>query len=99
MSTIEIISKIETLKEYEALQVEATAMVESIRDEIKRHMDAIGAETLEAGRYIVRFATVQSSRFDARRFKNDWGRRFTRTTAKRSFPAASPSATKKKPLA
>lgn len=73
MSTIEIISKIETLKEYEALQVEATAMVESIRDEIKRHMDAIGAETLEAGRYIVRFATVQSSRFDARRFKNDLG--------------------------
>ena len=51
MSTMEVISK----------------MVESIKDEIKRHMETIGTETLEAGQYIARFTTVQSSRFDTKR--------------------------------
>ena len=73
MSTIEIVSKIESLKEWEALQQEAAEMVESIKDEIKRHMDTIGVETLEAGQYIARFTTVQSSRFDTKRFKNEQG--------------------------
>ena len=73
MSTIEIIGKIESLKEWEALQEEAAAMVESIKDEIKRHMEAVGTETLEAGQYIARFTTVQSSRFDTKRFKNEIG--------------------------
>ena len=39
MSINEINIKIETLKEWEAIAAEASAMVESIKDEIKRHMD------------------------------------------------------------
>ena len=89
MSTFEIIGKIESLKEWEALQEEAAAMVESIKDEIKRHMDAMGTETLEAGQYIARFTTVQSSRFDTKRFKNEIGadvyRRFCKETISRRF--------------
>lgn len=89
MSTIEVISKIESLREWEALQAEAAEMVESIKDEIKRHMDSIGAETIEAGKYIARFTTVQSSRFDTRRFKNEMGtdayKRFCRETLSRRF--------------
>lgn len=89
MSTIEVISKIETLKEWEALQEEATAMVESLKDEIKRHMDTMGTETLEAGQYIARFTTVQSSRFDTKRFKNEQGealyKAYTREVVSRRF--------------
>ena len=89
MSTLEVISKIEALKEWEALQAEAAEMVESIKDEIKRHMDAMGTETLEAGQYIARFTTVQSSRFDTKRFKNEIGedvyKRFCRETLSRLF--------------
>ena len=55
MSTIEIVSKIETLREWESLQAEAAAMVESLKDDIKKHMDSIGVESLEAGQYIARF--------------------------------------------
>lgn len=89
MSTMEVIGKIESLKEWEALQEEAAAMVESLKDELKRHMDTIGTETLEAGQYIARFTTVQSSRFDTKRFKNEIGedvyKRFCRETLSRRF--------------
>lgn len=89
MSTIEIIGKIESLKEWEALQAEAAEMVESIKDEIKRHMETVGTETLEAGQYIARFTTVQSSRFDTKRFKNEIGedvyKRFCKEVISRRF--------------
>ena len=64
MSTIEIVSKIEALKEWEALAEEAAAEIEALKDSIKREMDARGVEQIEAGQYIARFTTVQSSRFD-----------------------------------
>ncbi len=44
MSTIEIIGKIESLKEWESLQQKAAEMVESIKDEIKRHMNSMGED-------------------------------------------------------
>lgn len=89
MSTTEIVGKIESLKEWEALQAEAEEMVESIKDEIKRHMDSMGVETLEAGQYIARFTTVQSSRLDTKRFKNELGediyKRFCKEVISRRF--------------
>lgn len=88
MSTIEIVSKIETLKEWEAMQAEAAAMVESIKDEIKRHMDGIGVEELEAGTYIVRYSTVLSNRFDSTAFKKvmpDVYKAYTKQTTSRRF--------------
>ena len=42
MSTIEIVSKIEALKEWEALAEEAAAEIESLRDDIKKEMDGRG---------------------------------------------------------
>lgn len=89
MSTIEIVSKIETLREWESLQAEAAAMVESLKDDIKKHMDSIGVESLEAGQYIARFTTVQSSRFDTKRFRNEIGedvyKRFCKEVISRRF--------------
>lgn len=64
MSTIEIVSKIEALKEWEAMAAEAAAEIEALKDTIKKEMDGRGVEVIEAGQYIARFTTVQSSRFD-----------------------------------
>ena len=55
MSTIEITSKIEALKELEALIEEAKAEAETLRDEIKAEMLNRNTEEMEAGQYIVRW--------------------------------------------
>lgn len=69
MSTIEITSKIEALKEWEQLLAEAQAEAEAIKDEIKREMDARGVEELEAGAHIIRWTSVLTQRFDSTAFK------------------------------
>lgn len=88
MSIDEIISKIETLKEWEAIQNEAAAVVESIKDELKRHMDSAGLEELEAGTHIVRYTTVLSNRFDTTAFKRvmpDVYKDYTKRVTSRRF--------------
>ena len=69
MSTIEITSKIEALKELEALIEEAKAEAETLRDEIKTEMLSRNTEEMEAGQYIVRWSSVLSQRFDTTSFK------------------------------
>ena len=69
MSINEITSKIESLKELEALIEEAKAEVEELRDTIKQEMLSRDTEELEAGQYIVRFTPVLSQRFDTTAFK------------------------------
>ena len=69
MSTIEITSKIEALKELEALIEEAKAEAETLRDEIKSEMLNRNTEEMEAGQYIIRWTSVLSQRFDSTAFK------------------------------
>ena len=69
MSTTEIATKIETLKELEALIEEAKAEAEALRDDIKTEMLKRETEELEAGQYIVRWTSVLSQRFDTTAFK------------------------------
>lgn len=69
MSTIEITSKIEELKALEELIEEAKAEADSLRDEIKAEMQNRGTEELTAGRYIIRWTSVISNRFDSTSFK------------------------------
>ena len=88
MSTIEITSKIEALKELEALIEEAKAEAESLRDEIKAEMLNRNTEEMEAGQYIVRWTSVLSHRFDSTAFKKvmpDVYKSFTKQTASRRF--------------
>ena len=88
MSTMEIASKIESLKELEALISEAQAEAESIRDELKAHMQAHNTEELTAGRYILRWTTVLSNRFDSSAFKKvmpDIYKAYTKQTTSRRF--------------
>ena len=91
MSSIEIISKIETLKEWEALAAEAAAEIEALKDSIKKEMDTRGVEELEAGTHIVRWTTVLSNRFDTTSFKREHGdlyKAFTKQSTSRRFSVA-----------
>ena len=69
MSTTEITSKIEALKDLEALIEEAKAEAETLRDEIKQEMVSRNTEEMTVGQYIVRWTSVLSQRFDATAFK------------------------------
>ena len=69
MCITEIISKIEELKELEALIREAEAEAEKIKDELKAEMTEQNTEEMIVGRYVVRWKDVTSERFDSTRFK------------------------------
>lgn len=91
MSTTEITSKIEALKELEALIEEAKAEAETLRDEIKTEMLNRNTEEMEAGQYIVRWTPVLSQKFDSTAFKKvmpDIYKSFTKQTASRRFSIA-----------
>ena len=88
MSTIEITSIIESLKEWEALAKEAEAEIEALKDTIKREMDGRGIEELEAGQYIARFTTVKTNRFDSTTFKKEhleMYKQYTKLSTSRRF--------------
>lgn len=88
MSTIELSTIIEKLKEWEAIQAEAAAEVESLKDQVKAEMNARGVEELEAGQYIARFTTVLSNRFDTTVFKREHAemyKQYTKQTTSRRF--------------
>ena len=91
MSTIEITSKIEALKELEALIDEDKAEAESLRDEIKQEMLNRDTEELEAGQYIVRWTSVLSQRFDTTAFKKvmpDIYKAYTKQVSSKRFSIA-----------
>lgn len=88
MGTNEIISKIEELKSYEELAKEAAAAIESLKDELKQLMNDQNLAELEAGKYILRYTTYQSDRFDSTRFKKEHGdlyREYTKPSTSKRF--------------
>lgn len=91
MSTIEITSKIEALKDLESLIEEAKAEAEALRDEIKTEMLNRETEELEAGQYIVRWTSVLTQRFDTTAFKKvmpDVYKAYTKQVSSRRFSIA-----------
>lgn len=88
MSTFEIASKIEALKEWECVIQEAQAEAEALRDAIKAEMLKRGTEELEAGRYIIRWTSILSNRFDSSAFKKEHSelyKQFTKQVASKRF--------------
>ena len=88
MSTIEITTKIEELRELEELIEEAKAEAEAIRDDIKNEMLNRNIEELTAGQYIIRWTSVLSNRFDTTGFKKlyaDLYKQYTKQIASRRF--------------
>lgn len=91
MSTKEITTKIEALKELENLIEEAKAEAEALRDEIKAEMLSRDTEEMEAGTYIVRWTSVLSQRFDTTSFKKtmpELYKEYTKQVASRRFTIA-----------
>ena len=91
MSTVEITSKIEALKDLESLIEEAKAEAETLRDEIKAEMLNRNTEEMEAGQYIVRWTSVLTQRFDTTAFKKvmpDIYKVYTKQISSRRFSIA-----------
>ena len=91
MSTKEITSKIEALKDLESLIEEAKAEAEALRDEIKTEMLNRDTEVLEAGQYIVRWTSVLTQRFDTTAFKKvmpEVYKEYTKQVSSRRFSIA-----------
>lgn len=91
MSANEMEMKIARLQEWEQLLEEAKAEVESLKDEIKAEMQSRNTEEMSAGRYIVRWTSVLSNRFDTTTFKREHAemyKQYTKQTASRRFSVA-----------
>ena len=92
MSINNLESKIEELKELENFMAEINEQAEAIRDTIKEEMKLRDTEELECGKYIVRWTSVLSTRFDTKRFKDKFGdelyKAYTKEVASRRFQIA-----------
>ena len=88
MSTTEMTTKIEALRDLEELIEEAKAEAETLRDEIKAEMLTRNTEEMSVGQYIIRWTSVLSNRFDTTGFKRvyaDLYKEYTKQTASRRF--------------
>jgi len=88
MSINELEIRIEKMQEWENLAAEAAAEAEAIRDSIKAEMLDRNTEELQAGRFIIRWTSVLSNRFDSSAFKKAHGelfKAFCKTTSSRRF--------------
>jgi len=88
MSINELETRIEKLKEWEALAAEAAAEAEAIKDSLKQELLERNTEELVAGKYILRWTSVTSNRFDSTAFKRvhaDLYKAFTKAVESRRF--------------
>lgn len=79
------------LAQYIRMQEEAAAMVESLKDQIKAHMNAAGVESLAGSEHKATYKAVTSSRVDTTALKKDLpeiAARYTKTTTARRFTFA-----------
>lgn len=91
MSINELENKIKKMQEWEALAEEAKAEAEALKDEIKAEMLAQNTEEMTAGRYICRWTSVLSNRFDTTTFKKEHSemyKQYTKQTSSRRFSIA-----------
>lgn len=91
MSVNEIEVRIAKMQEWEALAEEARAEAEALRDSIKAEMLERDTEELQAGKYIVRWTSVLSNRFDTTAFKkqhDELYKSFTKQVASKRFSVA-----------
>lgn len=91
MSANELESRIAKMQEWEALAEEAKAEAEALRDEIKSEMLKQETEELQAGKFIVRWTSVLSNRFDTTAFKKQYSdlyKQYTKQIASRRFSVA-----------
>lgn len=81
-------NRIKKLKALEEQKKELDAQIKELHEEIKKDMEAKGIEEMQAGIFIIRFTSVLSSRFDTKRFKEQYGdlyERYVKQVASRRF--------------
>lgn len=91
MSINELEVRIAKMQEWEALAAEAAAEAEAIKDSLKAEMLERNTEELQAGRYIIRWTSVISNRFDSTAFKKEHGdlyKCFTKQSTSQRFSIA-----------
>lgn len=91
MLTNELEMKIKKMQEWEQFANEAKAEAEALKDEIKAEMLMQNTEEMTAGKYIVRWTSVLSQRFDSTTFKREHAemyKQYTKQTASRRFSIA-----------
>ena len=72
MTNTEIMRQIESLNEWNEILEGAKAQADMIKDIIKAEMESRDTEELICGQYIVRYTSVLTSKFDTKRFKEDY---------------------------
>lgn len=73
MSTMEMVNKVNQIKELEQMVKEFNAEIEGLKDSIKREMETTGTEEYKTELFTVRYKEVSSSRFDSTAFKKAHG--------------------------
>lgn len=79
------------LAEYIRMQEEASAMVESLKDQLKERMTAAGVESLAGSEHKATYKAVTSSRVDTTALKKELpeiAARYTKSTTTRRFTFA-----------
>lgn len=91
MSTIELTTKVETIKTLQAMIDELTAEMETAKDELKAEMTARGVEEMTVSCFKLRYKEVKSSRFDSTAFKKthaDLYAQYSKETVSKRFSIA-----------
>ncbi len=92
MANNELIKKVEEIRELEDLMEEVKANIESLKDVLKAEMLKQGTEEMDLdGRYIVRWTSQLASRFDTKRFKEEYRdlyQSFTKEVSSKRFSIA-----------
>ena len=91
MSTNEMTTKIEALRDLEELIEEAKAEADALRDEIKAEMLSRNTEEMSVGQYIIRWTSILSNRFDSTSFKKEYAdlyKTYTKQVASKRFSIA-----------
>jgi len=88
MSINEFHAKAKELCELRRMADEIAAEIESLQDEIKKHMDAVGIDSALGPGYKITWRSVTSARFDTAAFKREnpeLSAQYTKTTTTRRF--------------
>lgn len=88
MTRAEMENKVAELQEWEQLMDEAKQQAETIRDMLKAELLERETEELEVGKYIIRWTSVLSNRFDTTSFKKTYGelyKAYTKQIASKRF--------------
>lgn len=71
MANLEMVAKVEELKELKTMKAELEKEITAIEDSLKQESLERGVEELIVGNFIVRFTKVLTTRFDSTAFKKE----------------------------